>query len=103
LRIVDHDGHFVADANMVLKTNAVGAIAKDPTDDSIWVGYQNGGFGLTRIKQDGTVMHYGSAALGSMANNSAVPDIQVQPATATSKRRIVVAFRSGAVGIYDGD
>ena len=103
LRIVDHDGHFLADANMVLKTNAVGAIARDPTDDSIWVGYQSGGFGLTRIKQDGTVMHYGSAALGSMANNSAVPDIQVQPATATTKRRIIVAFRSGAVGIYDGD
>jgi hypothetical protein len=27
----------------------------------------------------------------------------VQPATATSKRRILVAFRRGAVGVYDGD
>jgi hypothetical protein len=104
IRIVDHDGHFLADANLdnkVLKSNGVGALAKDPTDESIWVGYLNGG-GLTRLKQDGTVMHYDSAALGSRAG-SAVLDIQVQPATATTKRRIVVAFQSGAVGIYDGD
>jgi len=105
IRIVDHNGHFLADANLasgVLKTNAVGAMVKDPADDSIWVGYQNGGFGLTRIKQDGTVLHYAAAALGKYAS-SQVWDIQVQPATTTSKRRIVVAFRSGAVGIYDGD
>jgi hypothetical protein len=105
LRIIDHDGHFLADANVnnnALKTNAVGAIVKDPTDESIWVGYQDGGFGLTRIKQDGTVMHYGNAAIGSMVS-SPVNDIQVQPATATSKRRIIVAFRNGAVGFYDGD
>jgi len=104
IRIVDHDGHFLADANLgnqVLKSNGVGALAKDPTDESIWVGYLNGG-GLTRLKQDGTVMHYDSAALGSRAG-SAVLDIQVQPATATTKRRIIVAFQSGAVGIYDGD
>jgi hypothetical protein len=105
IRIVDHNGHFLADANLangVLKTNTVGAMVKDPADDSIWVGYQNGGFGLTRIKQDGTVLHYAAAALGKYAS-SQVWDIQVQPATTTSKRRIVVAFRSGAVGIYDGD
>jgi len=105
IRIVDHDGHFLADANLAnqaLKTNSIGAIAKDPTDESIWVGYRVGGFGLTRIKQDGTVMNYGNAALGSMVN-SAVLDIQVQPATATSKRRILVAFQNGAVGIYDAD
>ncbi len=105
LRIVDHDGHFLADANLangVLKTNSVGVIAKDPTDESIWVGYRTGGFGLTRIKQDGTVMHYDKTALGSMAG-SPVLDIQVQPATAMANRRIVVAFQSGAVGFYAGD
>jgi hypothetical protein len=102
IRIVDHDGRFLADANVVLKTNAVGAIVKDPTDESIWVGYQRSGFGLTRIKQDGTVMHYAKDALGSMVD-SEVLDIQVQPATATTKRRILVAFRRGAVGIYGGD
>ena len=34
---------------------------------------------------------------------AAVFDAPEAAATATSKRRIVVAFRSGAVGIYDGD
>jgi ligand-binding sensor domain-containing protein len=100
LRIVDHDGQFRADATAVLRNTAVGALAKDPADESIWIGYRNGS-GVTRIKQDGTVMHYGAAALGELAY-SAVWDIQVQPATATSKRRILVAFRSGVVGIYDG-
>jgi hypothetical protein len=101
VRIVDHDGHFKADATAVLPSKAVGALVKDPSDDSIWVGYRDGA-GVTRIKQDGTVMQYGAAALGGQAN-SAVWDIQVQPATPTSKRRILVAFRRGAVGIYDGD
>jgi len=102
LRMVDHDGRFKADATAVLPTRSIGALAKDPNDDSIWIGYRTAGFGVTRIKKDGTVMLYGSAALGAQAN-SAVWDIQVQPATATSKRRIVVAFRRGAVGVYDGD
>jgi len=48
------------------------------------------------------MLYYGPAALGSEAN-SEVWDIQVQPATRSSKRRILVAFRWGAVGIYDGD
>ena len=101
IRIVDHDGKFRADiVKPLLPTNAVGALAKDPTDESIWVGYRDAGFGVTRIKQDGTVLHY--RGLGAQTN-SAVWDIQVQPATATSKRRILVAFRRGAVGIYDGD
>jgi hypothetical protein len=101
LRLVDHDGQFKADATAVLPSKSIGALAKDPTDDSVWIGYRDGG-GVTRIKPDGTVMNYGSAALGAQAS-SAVWDIQVQPATATSKRRILVAFRRGAVGIYDGD
>jgi len=102
LRLVDHDGHFRADATAVLPGKSVGALAKDPTDDSVWIGYRDSGYGVTRIKPDGTVMLYGPAALGSQAN-SEVWDIQVQPATKSSKRRILVAFRWGAVGIYDGD
>ena len=102
LRIVDHDGHFRADATSVLPSKQVGAVAKDPTDESIWIGYRDGS-GVTRIKQDGTVLLYGSAALGGRAG-SAVWDIQVQPASGPgSKRRILVAFRQGAVGVYDGD
>ena len=100
LRLIDHDGHFVADATDVLPTKSVGALAKDPTDDSVWIGYRDTGFGVTRIKPDGTVLHYRS--LGAQTN-SAVWDIQVQPATATSKRRILVAFRRGSVGVYNGD
>src|ERR1700730_1580783 len=102
LRLVDHDGHFRADATAVLPSKSIGALAKDPTDDSVWIGYRDAGYGVTRIKPDGTVMLYRGAALGSQAN-SEVWDIQVQPATRNSKRRILVAFRRGAVGIYDGD
>jgi hypothetical protein len=103
LRIVDHDGRFRADATSVLPSRQVGAVAKDPTDESIWIGYRDGS-GVTRIKQDGTVMLYGNAALGAQAG-SEVWDIQVQPATGApgSRRRILVAFRRGAVGIYDGE
>jgi len=102
LRIVDHDGHFRADATSVLPSKRVGAVAKDPTDESIWIGYRDGS-GVTRIKQDGTVMLYRSAALGSRAG-SAVWDIQVQPASGRGDtRRILVAFRSGAIGVYDGE
>ena len=102
LRIVDHDGRFRADATAALPSKQVGAVAKDPTDESIWIGYRNGA-GLTRLKQDGTVMLYGSAALGSRSN-SPVWDIQVQPASAPgARRRIVVAFRNGAVGVYEGE
>ena len=101
LRLIDHDGHFIADATDVLPTKSVGALAKDPTDDSVWIGYRDAGFGVSRIKPDGTVLHY--LALGDAQKNSAVWDIQVQPATATSKRRILVAFRRGSVGVYDGN
>jgi len=101
LRQVDHDGHFLADATALLPSKSIGALARDPTDDSIWIGYRDGS-GVTRVKPDGTILLYGSAALGSQAN-SAVWDIQVQPATATAKRRILVAFRQGAVGVYNGD
>jgi hypothetical protein len=103
LRLVDHDGHYKSDATSVLPTKAIGALAKDPLDDSVWVGYRDtsdAGYGVTRIKQDGTVLHY--RGLGAQTY-SPVWDIQVQPGTATSKRRILVAFRRGAVGIYEGD
>src|SRR5205807_487181 len=82
-------------------TKSVGALAKDPTDDSVWIGYRDAGFGVSRIKPDGTVLHY--LSLGDAQKNSPVWDIQVQPATATSKRRILVAFRRGSVGVYDGN
>lgn len=103
LRIVDHEGRFLADATDALSSKQVGAVARDPSDESIWIGYRDGS-GLTRLKQDGTVMHYRGAALGAQAG-SAIWDIQVQPASGApgSRRRILVAFRRGAVGVYDGE
>ncbi|HYS07477.1 MAG TPA: hypothetical protein VEP66_01985 [Myxococcales bacterium] len=101
LRQVDHDGNLLADATSLLTSKSIGAVAKDPSDDSVWVGYRDGA-GVTRIKPDGTVLHYAKEALGSLAT-SGIWDIQVQPATATSKRRILVAFRRGTVGIFDAD
>jgi hypothetical protein len=72
-------------------------MALDPLDGSVWMGHPRGG--LTRLK-DGAWIHYTAAALGSRAS-SQVRDIQVD--TSGARRRILVSFFSGAVGIYDGD
>jgi len=71
-------------------------------EQAAWIADYRDGAGVTRIKPDGTVLHYAKEALGSLAT-SGIWDIQVQPATATSKRRILVAFRRGTVGIFDAD
>lgn len=79
----------------------IGAIAKDPLDESIWIGFREPGFGIWRLMPDGTLLQYGQAAIGAPNVGSPVWDIQVAPGN--GGRRVVVAFRRGEVGVYDGN
>jgi len=101
IRHLDRDGNFIEDftthsATKALFANNVSALAIDP-DGSLWVGYRYVG-GISRIQKNGGVQHY-AAVLGSLTN-SPVFDIQIVPGT---PRRVMVAFQSGAVGIYQGN
>jgi hypothetical protein len=98
MRHIDHDGHFIEDAPKFLPGKSIGALAKDPSDDSVWIGYREQGTGISRLMPNGDVIHYGAAAIGGRVN-SEVWDIQVSQ---DSPRQIIVAFRSGAVGVYSG-
>jgi len=97
LRLVDHDGKLAGDVSQYLPSTQLGAVARDPSDESVWIAYRDG-HGVTRLMPDGTMFQYGGAALGGWAG-SAVWDIQIAPG---SPRRVIVAFRNGAVGIYSG-
>lgn len=75
----------------------VSSVAVDPLDGSVWVGAGNGG--ITRIDKDGNFVPYDAHAFGARAS-SEVPDIQVD--RSGPARRILVAFKSGWIGVYDG-
>jgi hypothetical protein len=100
LRRVTHDGRFVSDATAWLPSRRLGAIARDPLDDSVWIGFREPGFGIWRLLTDGTLRQYGAAAIGGANANSAVWDIQIAPGPG---RRVLVAFRRGVVGLYEGE
>ena len=98
MRHVDHDGHFIEDAPKFLPGKSIGALVRDPSDDSVWIGYRDEGVGLSRLMPNGDVVHYGGAAIGGRVN-SQVWDLQISQG---SPRQVIVAFRSGAVGVYSG-
>ena len=97
MRLLDHDGHLAGDLTKYLPSQSLGAVVRDPVDDSVWIGYRDG-HGVTRMMPDGSILQYGSGALGGHAG-SAIWDIQIAPGT---PRKVIVAFRSGAVGVYSG-
>jgi hypothetical protein len=106
LRHLDHDGKLIQEHDSrgnpievsdFLPSKQLGAIARDPTDESLWMGYRDG-HGVTRMMPDGSMLRYDSAALGGNAG-SAIWDIQIAPGT---PRKVLVAFRRGAVGVYSG-
>ncbi len=74
------------------------SIEVDPLDGSVWVGAGQGG--LTRIK-GGQFIAYGVSVFGARLALGHVPDIQVD--TSGGRRRILVAFQAGAIGVYEGD
>lgn len=100
MRHIDHDGHFIEDAPKILPGKSIGALVKDPSDDSVWIGYREQGMGISRLMPNGDVVHYGAPAIGGSRVNSQVWDLQVSQG---SPRQIIVAFRSGAVGVYSGN
>ena len=97
LRHLDHDGRLIGDVTQYLPGKRLGAIARDPSDGSVWFGYRDG-HGVTRMMPDGSMLQYGAAALGANAG-SAIWDVQIAPG---APRRVVVAFRRGVVGVYSG-
>ncbi|MBF5046464.1 MULTISPECIES: hypothetical protein [Myxococcaceae] len=98
LALVDPKGKAVAWYKQALRNPTVLALHADPLDHSVWAGHGAGG--LTRVQ--GTAWtHYDGKALGKLAS-SAVVDIQVLQEEG-QPRRMLVAFRNGAIGIYSGD
>jgi hypothetical protein len=76
----------------------VTALQVDPKDGSLWVGHI--WIGITRIK-DGQFLKYSGDVFGWNLVSTDVPDIQA--GTLDGQRVILVAFKSGAIGIYRGD
>jgi hypothetical protein len=102
LRELDHDGNFVRDVTG-LPVPHVFAMARDPEDGSIWVGY--GGAGVSQILADGTVVNYGGQVFGNAVSNMEVHDIQIDTVTKTinpsvTHNRVLIAFKGGVVGIH---
>jgi hypothetical protein len=75
----------------------VTALEVDPLDGSIWVGHIWGGVARLGGAHPG---QFGAKALGLHAANASVLDIQSTIQNGT--RRILVAFGSGAVGVFSG-
>jgi hypothetical protein len=100
IRHLDHDGNLLSDLtaeNKALFANNVSAIAID-TDGSLWVGYYWEG-GFSRIRKGGVVEHYANV-LGPQLEKSRVLDIQITP---TTPRKVLIAFQSGAIAVYEGN
>jgi ligand-binding sensor domain-containing protein len=76
----------------------VTALEFDPQDGSLWVGHIWGG--ITRIR-GGAYEHLTEPAFGPDLITSEIPDIQSD--FVNGNRRMLVAFRRGAIGIYVGD
>jgi hypothetical protein len=77
---------------------SVTALARDRWDGSLWIGHGYGG--VTRLK-GGSAVPYDGRLFGADLVRLRVLDVQVDPSSAS--RRVLVAFESGAVGIYTGD
>ena len=75
----------------------VTALEFDPQDGSLWVGHIWGG--ITRIQGE-TYTYFSEPALGGDLISGEVPDIQSD--SVNGQRRMLVAFRRGAIGVYVG-
>jgi hypothetical protein len=75
------------------------SLEADPGDGSVWVGLQWGG--MLRL-DGGSVATYSNQVFGYQLIDKQVWDIQSDHHGPGGTRRILVAFRAGAVGIYRG-
>jgi hypothetical protein len=97
---LDGEGRLLGQVLSAPSAAQVTALARDPRDDSLWVGQ---GTGLLRLQAGRTVAYGG--ALGALGGQR-VWDIQV--VGQGSGRRVLVAFgggagRPGGVGLYSGE
>jgi len=99
LALIAPGGKPVAWFKKALRNPTVLALKADPLDHSVWAGHGAGG-GLTRL-QGKTWVHYDAKALGRHAS-SPVVDIQLLQEP-EARRKLLVGFRNGAIGIYGGD
>ena len=85
-----------------LLSRHVTAVAADSADQSVWAGVASGhGYsgGISRI-QGNTIQQYGQNVFGPDLAQSTISDVQMQGRG--SSRRVLVGFRTGAIGIYSG-
>jgi len=75
------------------------SLEADPQDGSLWVGLQWGG--MLRMNS-GSIATYSNQVFGYQLIDKQVWDIQSDHLGPGGARRILVAFRAGAVGIYTG-
>jgi len=75
------------------------SLEADPQDGSLWVGLQWGG--MLRMSS-GSIATYSNQVFGYQLIDKQVWDIQSDHLGPGGARRILVAFRAGAVGIYTG-
>jgi len=75
------------------------ALEGDPDDGSLWIGLQWGG--VLRLSGSAVTL-YGEPIFGRELIDQDVWDIQSDRRGPGGRRRILVAFRAGAVGIYIG-
>jgi hypothetical protein len=99
LRRISGAGAMVEDATSKLLDVHVGAVVRDPSDGSIWIGYRWGS-GVSRLLPDGSMRHYDGKVFGDQLAWSAVRDIQIQGSGAS--RKVLVAFEIGALGVFSG-
>src|SRR5439155_6141673 len=84
LRRISGSGGLLADATARLLRPQVTALARDPSDDSLWIGYAQGG-AVSRLMSDGSIRHY------QIFPSSAARDIQIQGSGAS--RKVLVGFQ----------
>ena len=86
-----------------LARNKLGAVVRDPIDDSLWAGAHWEG-GISRMS-GGAFTQYGGSVFGEALTNEGIVDLQAW-GLGTSRLMVVSwagdATRGGVVGIYSG-
>jgi len=104
LRHLDPYGTLISDETSRLLPRAVGAVARDPLDDTVWVGNRYGG-GLARLRGSATD-RYAVNVFGDPLANMGIEDVQFSVSGGT--RKVLVALRAnsstaGFIAVYSGN
>ena len=97
--LAEVDGSGIHPVGLSGYQSKVTALEADPRDGSLWVGLQWGG--MVRLG-GGSIAAYSHPVFGVQLIDQPVWDVQSDHHGAGGARRILVAFRAGAVGIYEG-